>query len=340
MTLEEIRIRQLRGQYLISPGGANEVVRGLCGLQAQFLSNAAHALRIRCGGDVLPEDMVKGWTLRGTMHVFHAGDLPLFLHHGRKVKLRPCDTLAGDAQVSKVRKRYFAEVILERIAAGENARDQLKAACVAQGMTETEAESLFNPWGGLIRALCEAGRICCIPQEKKLYRLCPPFAPMEAGAARLELLRRYFAHYGPATIRDAAYFFGWTQTEIRACLPQLPVGAADCEGKTYYFMDAPYAAAEMPRCIFLAGFDPLLMGHEKTESLFLPHEHLRGIFNLAGIVMPPVMLDGRIVGKWQRTGSKLAVTLFEGISEAGRAEIRSCAQELWPELRKIEFLET
>lgn len=55
-----------------------------------------------------------------------------------------------------------------------------------------------------------------------------------------------------------------------------------------------------PRCLFLAGFDQLMLGYEKKESLYLAPENLRAIFNLAGIVMPPVMLDGRVVGKWKR----------------------------------------
>ena len=337
MTLEEIRLRQLQGQYLTVPGGAKEVVRGLCGLQAQFLSNALHALRIRCNADMLPEGMVKGWTLRGAMHLFHVDDLPLLLHRDRKVKLRPCDTLAGDAQLSEERKRYFARHILECIAAGENTREELKAACAAQGMTDIESESLFDPWGGIVRALCEAGRICHVPQEKKCYRLCPEFEPMDRDAARLEMLRRYFAHYGPATLRDATYFFGWTQAEIRAYLPQLPLEQAECGGRIYYYFNAPLEAGELPRCIFLAGFDPLLMGHEKTESLFLPPEHLRGVFSLAGIVAPALLLRGRIVGKWKKTESRLNITLFEGISEADRAQVQNSAHGLWPELKKMEW---
>ena len=338
MMLEEIRLRQMQGQYLITPGRAEEVVRGLCGLQAQFLSNALHALYIRCGTDVLPEGMVKSWTLRGTMHVFHMDDLPLYLHQGRKLRLRPCDTLAEDAQVSEARKRYFAERILERIAAGENTREQLRAACAAQSMTEGEAESLFNPWGGIIRALCEEGKICHVPQEKKLYRLCPEFEPMEKDAAMLKMLRRYFTHYGPATLRDAAYFFGWTQAEIKGLLPKLPLNAANCAGRTYYYIGASVEDGQLPHCIFLAGFDPLLMGHEKAESLFLPPEYLRGIFNLAGIVAPALMLDGRIVGKWKKAGNRLTVTLFESISDTDRKALQNCAEELWPALKKLEMI--
>lgn len=44
MELTEIKIRQLTNQHLITPTDKLTVVRDLCGLQAQFMSNALHAL--------------------------------------------------------------------------------------------------------------------------------------------------------------------------------------------------------------------------------------------------------------------------------------------------------
>ena len=48
MTLEEIKLRRLAGQHLLIPGDTQTVVKDLCGVQAQFMSNALHALAIRC----------------------------------------------------------------------------------------------------------------------------------------------------------------------------------------------------------------------------------------------------------------------------------------------------
>ena len=83
MTREEIKIRQLTNQYLIVPGKRMEVVRNLCGLQAQFMVNAMHSMKIRCRDyteETAGSGLVKNWTLRGTVHVFAESDLPLFLH--------------------------------------------------------------------------------------------------------------------------------------------------------------------------------------------------------------------------------------------------------------------
>ena len=339
VTLEELKLRQLAGQHLLTLEKRDTVIRDLCGVQAQFLGNAMHALALRCS-DFDPQNtdgLVKSWTVRGTMHVFSESDLPLFLHEGRSHFLRPCDTLEGDDKVSAERKQYFADLIVDNVALGTDSREQLKEICAAHGMTEGESESLFNPWGGLLRALCENGTLCHKVQEKKAFLLCPSFEPMAEEEARLELARRYFTHFGPATVKDAAYFFGTTQANVKKQLNKLPVESVEWDGKTYFFIDKELPNREIPDCLFLAGFDQLLLGHEKTESLFLPLEHLRGIFNLAGIVMPAVLLRGRVVGKWKRTGRKLAVTLFEDISDHDKKRIEESAFGFWHDLHTMAF---
>ena len=83
MNLEELKLRQLQNQHLITKADKTTVVKDLCGLQAQFMANAIHALKIRTNDfdeATVGEGLVKNWTLRGTVHVFAESDLPLFLH--------------------------------------------------------------------------------------------------------------------------------------------------------------------------------------------------------------------------------------------------------------------
>ena len=340
MTLEEIMIRRLANQHLIEKSDCKTVLHDLCGVQAQFLSNAMHVLKIRCRDfDRLdPDSIIKSWTLRGTMHIFAEDDLPLFLHEGRSHYLRPSDTLDEDEFIGRERKAYFAGLIINSVADGLDERESLREICRQNGMTEREELSVFNPWGGTIRALCECGKLCHKPQEKKAFRICPEFEPMDAEPARQELLRRYFSNFGPATIRDAAYFFGWTQAQIKSMLTLLPVEKTQCEGRTYYYIEnGRNHPSQMPDCIFLAGFDQLLLGYRKEDNPFLPAEHLRGIFSLAGIVNPALLLRGRIVGKWKLKGSSLTIDLFEDISENDLKIIKEHANCLWGNVKRIDI---
>jgi hypothetical protein len=334
MTLEEIKLRRLAGQHLLAPADTQIVVKNLCGVQAQFLSHALQGLSIRCN-DVSTDGLVKSWTNRGTMHLFSMDDLPLFLHEGRTHFLRPKDTLASDPCVSADRKAYFADLIVDAVSQGIDDREALKRVCVSAGMTDLETQWLFDPWGGIIRALCETGRLCHKLQEKKAYQLCPAFAPMAENKARMELARRYFTHFGPATVKDAAYFFGTTKTKVKSWLTQLPVSEISLDGKTYFYIENGLPVGELPECLFLAGFDQLMLGYEKTESLFLPKEHMRDIFTLAGIVRPAILVNGTVVGWWNLKNRKLKITLF---SPTDQKLIDDAAARLWSDLKQIEYL--
>ena len=334
MTFEEIKLRRLAGQHLLDPANTQTVVKDLCGVQAQFLSHALHGLSIRCT-EVNTNCLIKSWTNRGAMHLFSADDLPLFLHEGRSHFLRPVDTLESDAYISADRKAYVADLIVDAVSQGVDEREALKVVCEKAGMTEGESQSLFDPWGGTIRALCEAGRICHKVQEKKAYQLCPAFEPMAEEPARLELARRYFTHFGPATVKDAAYFFGTTQTKVKSWLKQLPVRETTLDGKSYFYIDNGLPTGELPACLFLAGFDQLMLGYEKTESQFLPKEHMRDIFSLAGIVRPAILVNGTVVGWWNLKNRKLKITLF---SSGDQKLISDAATRLWSDLKQIEYL--
>ena len=93
----------------------------------------------------------------------------------------------------------------------------------------------------------------------------------------------------------------------------------------------------VPECLFLAGFDQILLAHEKTESLFLRSEDLRTIFNLAGIVMPAVLLHGEIAGRWKKQNGKLRITMFRMTEPWEKKIIADCAESLWNDMASIVF---
>ena len=72
-----------------------------------------------------------------------------------------------------------------------------------------------------------------------------------------------------------------------------------------------------------------MLGYEKKESLYLPPEHLRKIFNLAGIVMPAVLLNGQVVGRWKKKNRALTIELFLSLPESEKSIIKAFAAALW-----------
>ena len=338
MTTADLLLRRLHGQHLLAPGA--DPAGELCGLQAQFLKNAVHALRIRSEAPSLA-GMCKTWTLRGTVHLLPERDLPLYIRRcggPEDVCLSGWyQWAAGRGEANPpAREAALARLALEAIAGGIDEREALRIRLRAQGMTENEEAFAFHPWGGLIAELAGVGAIAfrvemaddMHPVETRRYRLLAPFTPLAEDAARVELLRRYFTHYGPATLRDAAYFFRWTQAEVKALLPRLPVETAVAEGRTHFFIPSGEPERDMPEVLLLAGFDPLMLGYRKEDNPFLPGEHLRGIFNLAGIVSPAILLRGRVAGKWKEKDGRIDFTAFETLSARDKALIEGEAERL------------
>lgn len=152
--------------------------------------------------------------------------------------------------------------------------EELKQICTENGMTPVELEAIFHPWGGGLRELCEKGFLCYKVQEKKAFKICPNYEPME----------------------------------------------------------------HIPPCILLAGFDQLMLGYQKKESIYLTNEHIRGIFNLAGIVMPPVLINGNVVGRWRKKNSKLTFEMFQKINEVDKKKIVSDIELLFNDIKKMDWV--
>lgn len=341
MTAEELKIRQLTNQHLIHKTDKLTVVRDLCGVQAQFMANALHSLRIRCNNfdeKTVSDGLVKNWTIRGTVHVFAENDLPLFKHCSNGNDYRS-ENFSGYIRsdgskrpwtLTPERQLYFSRLILKDIENGVKTRDDLKLLCRENGMTAIEEDAMFDGWGGGIRDLCERGFMNYAVQEKKAYIPAPLFTPIPEEKANLEIARRYFTHIAPATIHDAMYFFHATAAQVKKWLSELPVSTLICGGNTYYYIENgnSYENA-IPDCVFLAGFDQLMLGYQKKESLYIKEANIRKIFNLAGIVMPSVLLHGEVVGKWKKKENALTITLFQAVGKTDREIMEYTAKDLW-----------
>lgn len=204
MTIEELKIRQLTNQHLLSPVDKVTVLHDLCGVQAQFMANAMHALKIRCSDfqeDTVKDGLIKNWTIRGTVHVFAEDDLPLFIHCSNGQAYRSNDWHGKSFWNQRIgwaltpeRQAYFVNVISEALKDSALTRDEMKDICRQSGMTEPEEGSMFDQWGGGIREMCERGFINYVVQEKKAFCLSPAFTPIPEAEANLEMARRYFTH--------------------------------------------------------------------------------------------------------------------------------------------------
>lgn len=369
MDICELKALRLYRQHITDPADKYTVCHDLMGLQAQFMPNVFYSLKIRCNEEITTgnfgDGLVKNWTVRGTVHAFAEDDLALFLHdaaqdHSEDFKgyaiakektyqyVREKEGYSEAAEEYRKngfawvlvpeRQKYFSQFVLKKISEGICTREELKEVCAKNGMTQPEMEAMFNPWGGGMRELCGRGFLCYRVCGNKEFMLSPDFVPMGKEAAEREIARRYFMHFAPATAKDFAYYYHCTQARARELMAGLPLEKVEAGGKDYFYLGKLQKnVPDIPKCVLLAGFDQLMLGYKKEESIFLPQEHLRGIFNLAGIVMPPVLLDGTVAGRWKKKGKKMTFEAFGKIPEKERKVIEETAAGLYGEVGKMEW---
>ncbi|MBO9374579.1 MAG: winged helix DNA-binding domain-containing protein, partial [Chloroflexus sp.] len=154
--------------------------------------------------------------------------------------------------------------------------------------------------------------------------------------ANAELLRRYLAAFGPATLTDMTWWRGRTQAEIKRWLKLLgdQVVRVQINGQPAWWLqeqldrlsDLP-SPAELPPHL-LGRFDPLLLA-TRDKHWLIDDACYKRVWRPAGHIEATIVLGGRIVGTWRYDwqGTKLIVTLrpFEPLPASLRSRLATLA---------------
>ena len=152
---------------------------------------------------------------------------------------------------------------------------------------------------------------------------------MPAESARAELLRRWLAAFGPATVADVKWWTGWTVAHTKAALAA--VGAVEVEldrgtGLVLPGDDAPVRSPK-PWVALLPALDPTTMGWQQRDWYL--GDHGKALFDRNGNAGPTVWCDGRVVGGWaQRKDGEIVHRILNDIGRDATSAIERAASEL------------
>lgn len=318
--MEQMHIVSQRIGSLLCRDGRS--VRGLLGIQSQFLRHAKWAARLRgVELDAAPENYFRAWTLRGTMHIHALEDYALYLHEGSRSPYMN-EYWNRYAGLTAAEKRRAGEHMLRLVADGVTGRKDIISAFQARGASKETVDFLFDAWGGLPRILMEQGEIIQTVSDELSYAIAPDVPAMPAEQAELEQMRRYLEAYAPCGVGDAVYFFRYTRAKAKKLMQQ----CVDASGGVLYWDDGVvFRAADggdagaAAGTFVLPGFDPLLLGYEKKENAMIPPEHLRAIYSLQGIIKPVIVHRGRCVATWTVRSNAVYIGPFYTDRETGAA---------------------
>lgn len=336
LTWDEVRSRRLVRSHLAERAPAERlagIVRDVCGIHAQVTGSAELQLAARVDGitqqdvrDALWErrELVKTWTLRGTLHLHPADELRLWTA-ARLAVLGEADHLTdGLEDVGHV-----VAAIGDALRGNRLTREELADAVAARVGSEPR-EKLASGWGYYLGDAAAAGVLCFGPPQGPKVTFVHPddwlgalreWRPQEALR---EVARRYAETYGPITHREFRQWFSsrsLSRDGVKQLFEQLDLPETR----------PPQRAVSSVR--LLPEYDVYVMGFREREQLVPPAvreqvaAHGKGRYEgPAGT--PFLVVDGICAGIWSRKKKAKRVELtVEPARKLTRAETAAVTEE-------------
>jgi hypothetical protein len=367
VTWDEVRTRRLARGHLLERAPAEglvEVVRDVGGIQAQVTAAAELSLAARVEG-IAQEDvraalwerreLVKTWTLRGTLHLHPADELALWIA-ARRAVLGEADAEGGTPD----RIAEVVEAIGEALRGKRLLREEL-ADEVVRRVGAWPRERLASGWGFFLGDAAAAGLLCFgPPQGQKVSFVRPdewlgPQPEIESRAALAEVARRYLSAYGPVTHSQFREWFGSRSFKAPDALRLFEslgdeLVEADVEGRPARLLAADPDLSRAPvrgHVRLLPEYDAFVMGFRERDRL-VPEAvraqvaaHGKGRYEgPAGT--PFLLVDGVCAGIWSRTRRgkrvELRVEPARRLTRPERAGLEAEAARIGDFLRAVPHL--
>lgn len=359
---DDVRARRLQRSSLIERASGDslvDVVRALCGVHAQVQASAELQLCARV--DVVQADvraalweeraLVKAWTVRGTLHLHPADELPLWFAARRAVVrsahqgLPPWRDPAG--VVHPAVDADEVEAVLTAV------REALDGRCLRR---DELADDVVKRVGGTARARLRSGfafflgELCQGPPQGSRITLARPDQWIDGwrevadeDEALREVCRRFLHTYGPTRPAEFCEWFAsstFAVADARALFESLAPDLEEVgvDGRRHFAVAGDRSfPGPSSRVRLLPEYDVYVMGFRERDQLVPPAvrelvaKHGRGRYEgPAGVRF--VLVGGIAVGLWERKKRgkriELTVRLVDRLGKSHRAELEREAERI------------
>lgn len=340
MTNLDIAYWRLHNQHIMGTPfeKPEDVVAWLGAVQAQDYLGSLWALGLRMGhaGEkeieqaIADKKIVRSWPLRGTLHYAVAEDVRWML---RLVAPRTIASTASRYQQLELDEATLAksrDMIAHALQGGKQLTRHELAAALHQAGISTDGQRLIH----ILNRSALDGLICYASRHGKQFTFAlldewiPAARTLNRDEALAELAKRYFTSHGPATLQDFVWWSGLAAADARASLEMVKSQLIQdvIDGQAYWFLRNTSISQDVPVTAYLLpGFDEYLVGYKDRRAVLDPKYTRR----LNALFSPTIVIDGRVVGTWQRTLKKSAVVIeiqpFTTFDEAERDAIATAA---------------
>ena len=332
MKSETLLSERLRSHRLTAPARTvADAAEHLLAVQSQDFTAGRWALAVRTRGEPGLRtvdrafdrgELVRGWTMRGTLHTVPARDLAWILA-----------VTAGRQRQQAASRHRDLGIDDEMVAATVRA---LTPALRDGGLTRAEVFALLESIGidpagqrgiHLLFTLTIDGLICqgpVVPRDgvareqrfvlvdEHIREHAQPDDPLA------ELFVRYIAGHGPAGVADFAWWSGLTLGVSRQAAERAAARVVEIESGLFVAPTRPRRSADAPAVLALGAFDEYYISYADRTAVSAP-EHLSAIGpGKNGMVRPVLIADGRVIGCWTHASASLGAPpeLFTAESDA------------------------
>ena len=337
LSLRELNRATLARQVLLERRrlGVAPALERVAGLQAQWAPATYVGLWTRLDGfrrDTLErtlerEEAVRAVLMRGTVHLVSRRDYGVF---------SSAVALAGWIRPESLE---LADRVHDAIV--EFGREPRTRTEVFAWLSE--AHGIDHHGGlGFWYALRTVGRLTHAPesgtwkQPRETRYVLIEHEQVDPLPARVELVRRYLAAFGPATRADIAEWSGLRVRDFEPALDALePLRRfADERGRELLDLPrAPLPAGDSPAPVrFLPRFDNLVLSHADRTRV-IADEHRKVVIHGGGMVEATFLVDGVVAGLWRVEKERVRVEPFAPLPRAWRSAVEDEAARLEAWLR-------
>lgn len=331
MNISDLLSRRLHNQKLSSPEFKQPagVVRWLGAVQAQDFNAAkwALALRMAQATDAVIEDaynkgrILRTHLMRPTWHFVAPEDIRWLLElTAPRVNIKSGPNYRKLELDGALFKRSN-KIITKTLQGGKHlTRATLKAALSHAGIASDDPVRLAHI---LLRAELD-GVVCSGPKLGKQFSYAlleervPKAKMLSRDEALAKLTRRYFTSHGPATLQDFVWWSGLTAADVKQGIESIDRHLRqELVQERVYFGPRATKARVRRSAHLLPAYDEYNVAYKDRQMVLDGSESLT-TWDLLG---PVVVVDGKAVGTWKRTGEEITLSVSRSLSEVERVAV-------------------
>ena len=339
-----------------------DVVRDVCGVHAQLLTAAELSIAARVDGVTRASlraelwerrSLVKLGTLRGTLHLHPADELPLWAAATSIGRAGWYERTLVDLGLTAKQLEAITDAIAEALEGRALSRRELAAAVVPR-LGSWSRPHLESSWNTVLGPAMERGLMCYGPNRGnevtfvRADQWLGGWAAVDPAEALVEVARRFLRAYGPAMPEEFAHWVYVDRDRAATAFHELGDDALEIEveGDPRWLLreDAEAAPPARPSGVrLLPDFDCYAVGCHPRDRL-VPAGPRPRIFDHGGGPFASLLVDGVIVGRWKRRETQkrvtIAVTPFRRLSRRERDALEADAARVGAFLSREPLLTT